>query len=57
MALELLNPEGQRGEAEHLHGYDIELFVWCFALDLLALRKGYYSASEIAPFQWIGDFR
>ncbi|KAG1907493.1 uncharacterized protein F5891DRAFT_374260 [Suillus fuscotomentosus] len=50
MALELLNQEGQRGEAEHLYGCDMELFVWCFAWICLRYEAGVILPAKLCPF-------
>ena len=40
MALDLLTPEGQRGEIKHLYRHDLELFVWVLVWISLRYRNG-----------------
>ncbi|KAG1726848.1 hypothetical protein EDB19DRAFT_1751609 [Suillus lakei] len=40
MALDLLNPEGQRGEVAHLYRHDLESFVWVLVWVCLRYKNG-----------------
>ncbi|KAG1718981.1 uncharacterized protein EDB91DRAFT_1009110, partial [Suillus paluster] len=50
MTLDLLTPEGQRGEVEHLYGHDLESFVWVLVWVCLRCRKGVLLPPETRPF-------
>ncbi|KAG2125371.1 hypothetical protein DEU56DRAFT_892567 [Suillus clintonianus] len=49
MALELLSPQGQRGEVKHLYRHDLESFMWVFAWVFLRYRGGVLLESESRP--------
>ncbi|KAG1751618.1 uncharacterized protein EDB91DRAFT_1216918 [Suillus paluster] len=50
MALDLLTPEGQRGEVEHLYRHDLESFIWVLVWVCLRYRQGVLLPPEIRPF-------
>ncbi|KAG1744150.1 uncharacterized protein EDB91DRAFT_1080942 [Suillus paluster] len=50
MALDLLTPEGQRGEVEHLYRHDLESFVWVLVWVCLRYRQGVLLPPQTRPF-------
>ncbi|KAG1744146.1 uncharacterized protein EDB91DRAFT_1221026 [Suillus paluster] len=50
MALDLLSPEGQRGEVEHLYRHDLESFVWVLVWVCLRYRQGVLLPPQTRPF-------